>query len=98
MYFVIQYRGRPDGVAMRGAHHPSHVEFRKNLGHRILLSGPLLPDSGGDPVGSLIVVAAESVSAANELAGSDPLCIHGVNEIVSVQPFKPMVCNPPIDI
>ncbi len=80
---------------MRGDYHPAHVEFRKNLGLRVLLSGPLLPESGDNPVGSLIVVAADSVAAANDLAASDPLCVHGVSEVVSVQPFKPMVCNPP---
>ena len=55
----------------------------------------MLADSGGDPVGSLIVVAAENIAAANELAAADPLCVGGVNEVVSVQPFKPMVFNPP---
>lgn len=80
---------------MRGAHHPAHVEFRKNLGSRILLSGPLLPESGGEPVGSLFIVAADSVAAANDLAANDPLRVHGVIEVVSVQPFRPMVCNPP---
>ena len=82
---------------MRSTHHPAHIEFRKQLGPRILLSGPLLPDAGGEPVGSLIVVAADSLAAAEEVASSDPLCIHGVNEVVSIQSFKPMLCNPPLE-
>ncbi len=94
MYFVVQYRMRAENAALRSVHHPAHIKFRKDLGKRLLLSGPLLSTEGGDPIGSLLIVYAESVADATKLAGEDPLCLHGVYELLSVSSFKPMSINP----
>ena len=92
MYFVAQYRARKDRAALRSAHQAAHVEFRKGFGNR-----PLLSAEGGDPAGSLFVFAADGPAEAADLANRDPLCLHGVYELVSVAPFKPMAFNPPVE-
>ncbi|WP_086386374.1 YciI family protein [Caballeronia sordidicola] len=95
MYFVIHYRAREENAGLVGNYHAAHREFRKSLGSRVLLAGPLLAADGGTPVGSLFIVAADNLEAASEIASEDPLCKHEIFDVVSVAPFKAMTFNAP---
>lgn len=95
MHFVIQYRNRPGTQDLRDEHHPRHIEFRKGLGTRVLVTGPFLAEDADRPVGSLMIVEAVDLASARETANADPLVVVGVFEIVSVSPFRLMAINPP---
>ena len=95
MHFVIQYRDQPATQELRKEHHPAHVEFRKNLGNAVLLSGPLLADDSDKPVGSLLILEAADLSEAKQTAAADPFVTLGVLAIASVTPFRMMAINPP---
>lgn len=95
MHFVVRYRDLPGTEEARKQHHPAHIQFRKGLGSDVLLSGPLLADSGDKPIGSMIILAASDLATAKEIANRDPLVKNGVFTLESITPFRLMALNPP---
>jgi uncharacterized protein YciI len=95
MHFVVQYKDRPERAAQRAADQPAHIAYRKGLGSRIVLAGPLLDDGGARPVGSLIVIEAADLAEARRIALDDPHAKAGNFDLVAVTPFRVMAVNPP---
>jgi uncharacterized protein YciI len=84
MKFVILGFDGPEGEARRKVYRPAHLaklEPLNTLG-RVILAGPLT-----DKTGSLIVIEANSLAEAEQLAKEDPYTVHGVFERVEVHPF-----------
>ncbi len=84
MKFVILGFDGPDGEARRKLHRPAHLERIEILytQGRIILAGPLT-----DKTGSLIVLEADSIEEAQNIAREDPYTIHEVFERVEIHPF-----------
>ena len=85
MKFVILGFDGPDGQAKRKVHRPAHLASMDVLDaqRRVILAGPLT-----DKTGSLIVIEAQSLEEAQEIARRDPYTVHGVFERVEVHPFE----------
>jgi hypothetical protein len=80
LYIYIGHDG-PRGAELRKIHRPAHLANLEPLEAegRIPFAGPLL-DPDGNPVGSAIVIEAESLEAARGIAASDPYVAEGIFE------------------
>ena len=83
--FVLLGRDGPNTAELRQRTRASHLEhLAKPAGDgRVVHAGPLL-DPAGLPVGSLIVLEAESLEAARALAAHDPYVTSGVFQTLEV--------------
>ena len=62
--------------------------MRKTLAPRVKIGGPMLADDGQTPVGSMLVVEAETLEAAKTLFAADPYALAGLWQSTSVRPFN----------
>jgi uncharacterized protein len=92
MQFVVYYLDRTDPGDIRQKHRDAHIAYRKGLGRQLLLAGPLLSESGS-PVGSLVLLEAESLSEAAKLANTDPYVAAGLFENIAVHNYRIMMMN-----
>ncbi|MBW2291661.1 MAG: hypothetical protein JRG89_19375 [Deltaproteobacteria bacterium] len=84
---LFVYRGRDSerGLELRKQHREKHLAHLSGLDEagRIRFAGPLI-DEQQNPCGSLIVLEAESLAAAREIAENDPYLLEGIFESVEV--------------
>ncbi len=87
--FVITAVDKPGGLAARLEHRPAHLAYLAEHGGMVKLAGPFLTAAeGGDPCGSLVVVEAADLAAAQAFAAGDPFVIGGLFERSTVQPWR----------
>ena len=88
MKFVILGFDGPDGQAKRKIYRPAHLARLEALAaaQRVVLAGPLT-----DQTGSLMVIEADSLEAAEAFAREDPYLIHGVFDRIEVHPFLQVI-------
>ncbi len=84
MKFVILGFDGPEGQAKRKIHRAAHLANLEPLNRqgRVLLAGPFT-----DLAGSLIIIEADSLDEAKQIAQEDPYTVHGIFERVEVHPF-----------
>ncbi len=77
--YIYQGRDSERGLELRKQHRESHLAHISILDEagRIRFAGPLI-DAQQNPCGSLIVLEAESLEAAREIAESDPYQVEGI--------------------
>jgi hypothetical protein len=92
-HYLVEYRelGNP---AKREAKRGEHIAYRKGLGSAMALAGPLLGD-GDNPVGSVVIIEAETDADARTIAKADPYVANGVFELVSVRRYRIAAMKPP---
>ncbi|MGH7256297.1 MAG: YciI family protein [Nitrospirales bacterium] len=90
LYVILGLDG-PEGQAKRKIHRPAHLARMETLDAkgRVVLAGPLT-----DRTGSLIVIRAETLTEAQELAAQDPYTVNGVFKRVEVHPFEQVFPTP----
>ena len=92
--FAIICTDRPgEGLALRKANREKHLGWLNDLGDVVKAAGPFL-DEEGNPAGSLIIIEAESLEAAQAIAGEDPYRKAGVFAEVDIRPWKWLIGNP----
>lgn len=92
MLFVLICKDKADGgLARRIANRPTHLAYLESLGDKIRAGGAMLASEGGDPVGSLLIVEAESLEAAKAIAARDPFSAADVFDSVEVLPWRQSV-------
>lgn len=92
-HFLVEYR-ELGNVAGREEQRGMHIAYRKGLGERMPLAGPLLDDDG-KPTGSVVILEAEDRAAAERTAAEDPYVAAGVLELVSVRAYRIAAMKPP---
>ena len=92
MPYAVHYLDRADAGDVRQRHREAHIAYRKGLGDKLLLAGPLLSEDG-KPVGSLVLLDAGSLSEAKNVAQSDPYAAAGLFDQVLVHGYKIMAMN-----
>lgn len=92
MQFAVYYLDRDNAGDIRQKFRDAHIAYRKGLGHRLLMAGPLLSDMG-TPVGSLVLLEAEDHSAAAKLANADPYAEAGLFKSIAVHGYRVMAMN-----
>ena len=94
MLWVIHCLDGPDAAARRAAARPEH-SARLRAGHlRPVLYGPLVTADGGDAIGSLIVIEAETRKEVADYVNGDPFAVSGVWERIDIQAFTPSERSP----
>tara|TARA_R110002020_G_scaffold156117_10_gene337718 strand:+ start:322 stop:615 length:294 start_codon:yes stop_codon:yes gene_type:complete len=95
MLYALMCKDKPNSLDKRLAERPAHVEHLKALDAQGILkmAGPLLGDDE-KPIGSLVVIAADSKDEAEAIAARDPYAVAGLFESVEVRGFNWVFKNP----
>lgn len=89
--FVFQGLDKAGALDLRKATRPAHLAWIESLHPRVKVGGPLLSDDGETPVGSLLVIEAETLAAARAILAEDPYERAGLWASTRVQPFNWLV-------
>lgn len=82
--FVFVCTDGKDSAGRRRSALPAHQRYIESVIARVRIAGPLLGEEG-TTIGSLYIVAADSVAAAWRLIHDDPFHAAGVWETVTMQ-------------
>lgn len=102
MLYVIRYVFRDGADDARSAARAAHLDYLKDAGDRLKLAGPISADhaaghegvegeAGAAPEGSLLIVDADSLTAARLFAQSDPYYKADIVETLKVKAFKGVI-------
>lgn len=94
MLFAISCTDKPDSLDLRLENRPAHIEFLKTNGGAIRVAGPYTGEDGEGMTGSLLIVEAADLAAAQALAAGDPYAQAGLFEHVDIRPWKWVIGNP----
>lgn len=94
MHFSIYCHDKPGALEVRLSNRDDHLAYIREPSLPILAAGPLLSDDGQDMIGSLIVIEAGDLAAAQAWAANDPYAKAGLFADVKIKPFR-WVINPP---
>ncbi|MDP4003969.1 YciI family protein [Methylobacterium sp. NEAU K] len=92
MHFVIHCLDTAD-PSIRQTHYPAHRAYLAAAPLKILIAGPLLDEAGEAPIGSLLVIEAETMEAARAFASGDPFAVNGAWDSIRIYPFTKSVEN-----
>jgi uncharacterized protein YciI len=84
--FAILCKDKPGALETRLATRPVHLDYLNNS-KNLKLAGALLGDDG-TAIGSLLIVEAEDLAAAQAQADGDPFTAAGVFESIEVRPWR----------
>ena len=93
MQFVIIGEDGNNRFELRQKTRSDHLTYWGEKGEAFLSGGPFLNDMD-QPVGSMIIVEAQSLEQAREWAEADPYMVAGVFEKLSVRRWNWIFCNP----
>ena len=92
--FAIICTDKPvEGLKLRQANRPDHLQWLADLGDVVKAAGPFLDDDG-NPAGSLIIIEAADMAQARNIAAQDPYGKAGVFEKVEIRPWKWLINKP----
>jgi len=92
MLFAVTCKDKPgEGLALRQATRPAHLAYLTSLGESLRCAGALLSPETGEPLGSLLILEAESLEAAKAVAAADPYAHAAVFESVEILPWRQAV-------
>lgn len=85
MKFVILGFDGPEGQIKRKVHRAAHLASLEPLSRagKLIMAGPFT-----DQAGSLIILDADSLEEARQIAEQDPYTVHGIFEKIEVHPFQ----------
>lgn len=93
MLFALICTDKPGQLETRLSNRPAHLEFLDSLGGRLKAAGPFLgPDD--KPCGSLVIIDANDLAAAEAIAAADPYAKAGLFSSVEIRPWKWLIKNP----
>ena len=92
MHFAFLCKDKPGALQVRLDTRPDHVAYLNalNADGKLAFAGPFLGDDG-KPTGSLVVVKAETIEDAREIAGNDPYAKAGLFESVTITEWKRVI-------
>lgn len=91
MLFVLFCEDKPDGQALRLATRQAHLDYVATQANRIRIAGPMLSDDGNTMLGSLFIIEADDLAAAQTLHQDDPYTRAGLWGNVVIRPFREVV-------
>jgi uncharacterized protein len=86
--FVFQGLDKPNGLELRKATRQAHLDWIAGLNPIVKIGGPMLAEDGQTPVGSLLVIEAETLTAAQNVLSQDPYAVAGLWRSTSLRPFN----------
>ena len=85
--FVLNCHDKPNALDLRMATREAHLAYVRPKLDLLKLGGPLL-DANGDMAGSLMIVDAADLAAAQAFSAGDPYTRAGLWDRVEITPFK----------
>lgn len=79
LFYAIDH---PDGAGKRAEHREAHEAYLKEHADSIMMQGPLLDDSGEQPIGSVFLLDVPDLDAGRALMDAEPYCQSGLYERV----------------
>jgi uncharacterized protein YciI len=86
--FVFHGLDKAGGLDLRLATRTAHLDWIKGLDPVVKIGGPMLSDDGQTPLGSMLVIEAETLDAAKAVFAQDPYALAGLWASTSVRPFN----------
>ena len=95
MHFAFLCKDKAGALQVRLDTRPEHLAYLNalNADGKLAVAGPFLGDDG-KPTGSLVVVKAETIEAAREIAANDPYAKAGLFAEVEVKAWNWVFNNP----
>lgn len=89
MLFAFLCQDKPGALQVRMDTRPDHVAYLNDLNAsgKLAFAGPFLGDDG-KPTGSLVVVKAETIEEARQIAENDPYAKAGLFAAVDVKAWN----------
>lgn len=91
MHFVAILTDRDGGLPIRLENRSAHLEWLQTVPVRI--AGPLLDDKG-DMAGTMLVVEADDLDAAQAVLATDPYAKAGLFQSSSLRPWRWVIGKP----
>jgi uncharacterized protein YciI len=88
--FVLICLDKPGALDLRLASRGAHLAYLEGQDGAVRLAGPFL-DAEGQPVGSMLVVEAPDMAAAEAFAAADPYAAAGLFERVEIRAWRPTI-------
>lgn len=88
MLYAVICTDKPDHLEVRKANRPAHVEYLKATS--VVQAGPFL-DATGDMCGSLVIIEAEDMAAAQAWAAGDPYGQAGLFADVRIEAWNRVI-------
>ena len=89
MLFAIVCEDKADHEALRKETRADHLAYIGDFDVR--LAGPMLSDDGDTMIGSIILLEADDLAAAQDFAASDPYKLAGLFAKVTIRPFRQVI-------
>ncbi len=93
MLFALICTDKPGHLQVRLDNRPAHLTWLESLGADTKAAGPFL-GADGKPSGSLVIIAADDLAAAQTLSANDPYAIAGLFASVDIRPWNWVIKNP----
>ena len=95
MHFAFLCQDKPGALQVRLDTRPDHLAYLNGLNAdgKLAFAGPFLGDDG-KPNGSLVVVKAETIDEARQIAENDPYAKAGLFASVEVKAWNWVFNNP----
>ena len=87
MLYALICTDKPGSLAARKENRAEHLAYLKSLGDTLVLAGPFTEPDRQTMNGSLIVVEASSLEAAQAIAAGDPFAKAGIFASVDIRPW-----------
>lgn len=87
-YFAMICRDKPGALDTRMANREAHLAYVRDTGV-VLFGGPMITD--GQMRGSLLVMEAEDMEAAQAWSANDPYALAGLFDSVEITEWKRVV-------
>jgi len=88
MLYACICQDKPGSGDLRQQTREAHLDHLRGHAGAVVSAGPLLSDDGTTPVGSLLIVEAQSLDAARAMMEADPYAKAGLFERIEVYPWR----------
>jgi len=85
--FIISWTDKPGSLPVRMAAREAHLAYVASKPGVVRLGGPFLSE-GGDMAGSMLIVEADDLAAAQAFHDGDPYKAAGLFEASEVRPWR----------
>ncbi|MCX5494710.1 YciI family protein [Kaistia dalseonensis] len=92
MHFAVILTDRKDGLPIRLANRPAHIEWLKSSG--IPIAGPFLDETGEGMIGTLLIVEADDEAGVVAIIDNDPYAKADLFESRQIRPWRWVVGKP----
>ena len=94
MLYIIYQEDRPDAAALRAAHREAHFAYLEKHKDILVLGGALLADDGKTRTGSVLVINAPDLAAAEAFSQDEPFRKAGLFSTVKISRMRRGQWNP----